>query len=244
MSILSRRVVPTILVTGAMLLGAGASAGAAATTTTTQAPGLTGTAGAQATALLTSALKATNAVKSLSVSGHGTSGGTSVKLAATAGKDDAFGVLTVGGQTTTIRRVGSVIYQKSTKGFLQKQGASASQAAVMANKWFKITTTTSQNYIGLNQYLSVPGLLMGLIPPTAKGTIASEKASTLNGHPVEVIVGTFQGAKVTLYVASHGTPYVLRVAFKGSSGSNGINIDLSRFNQAVHATAPKGAVAQ
>jgi hypothetical protein len=235
MSILSRRLVPTVVVTGAVLLGAGIGAGAAGAAAATDP---------QATALLTSALTAMHAVKSLSVSGQGNSGGTSVKIVVSAGQNQAFGVLTVGGQTTTIRRVGKVIYQKSTKGFLQHQGDSASQAAVMANKWFKNSSTTSQNYVGLNQYLSVPGLLNGLVPPSAKGTISSSKASTLNGQAVDVITGTFSGAQVTLSVATHGKPYVLRVSFKGTTATSGINIDLSRFNQPVHTTAPKGAVGQ
>jgi hypothetical protein len=114
----------------------------------------------------------------------------------------------------------------------------------MANKWFKNTSTTSQSYVGLNQYLSVPGLLNGLIPPSAKGTISSSKASTLNGQAVEVITGTLSGAQVTLSVATHGKPYVLRVSFKGTTATNGVTVDLARFNQPVHTTVPKGAVSE
>jgi hypothetical protein len=198
----------------------------------------------QVTALLTSSLKLTSAVTSLSINGHGTSGGKAVKIVVSAGSSQAFGVLSFGGQSTTIRRVGTVIYQKSSKGFLQQQGAPASQAAVMANKWFKLATTSSATYTGLHQYLSVSGLLTGLVPTSANGTITKESTSTLNGQPVEVIAGTFQGTKQTLYVATHGKPYILRVAFKASSGVNGITVDLSQFNKPVHTTVPKGAVAQ
>ena len=95
----------------------------------------------------------------------------------------------------------------------------------------------------MNQYLSVSGLLTGLIPTSAKGTISKLKTSSLNGQPVEVITGTFQGPKVTLYVATHGKPYILRVNFTGSGGVSGITVDLSHFNKPVHTTAPKGAVA-
>jgi hypothetical protein len=232
MSTFSRRLMPAILAGGIAVFGASVEASAASTTTS------------QAETLLTSSLKLTNAASSVSVNGHGSSQGKSVKIVVSAASDAAFGVLSFGGQSTTLRRVGNVIYQKSTKGFIQQQGVSSSQAAVEANKWFKILSTSTANYNSLNQYLSVSGLLTGLLPTSAKGTISKVKTSSLNGQPVEVITGTFQGPKVTLYVAKHGKPYVLRVTFTGSGGVNGITVDLSQFNKAVHATAPKGAVTQ
>jgi hypothetical protein len=216
---------------GALLVGA------------TSASAAPKTSNAQATTLLTNALKVTNAAKSLTVSGHGGTKGQTVKINISAGGNDAFGTLSYSGQSTILRRVGSVIFTNSSKGFLEKQGASASEATVEAKKWFKVLSENS-SYASLNQFLSVSSLLSGVIPKDATGKISGVKTSTVDGQPVEVITGTFQGQKGSFYVDTHGTPYVVRVSYPPSVSGSGITLDLSHFNKPVHTTVPKGAVTQ
>jgi hypothetical protein len=231
MSFLTRWATLGLLTTGLLVAGA-ANASAASNNN------------AQARSQLTSSLKVTNAAKSLTVNGHGASAGKTIKIQISAGANQAFGVLTYSGQATTIRRVGTVIYTNSSKGFLQQQGASASVASVEANKWFKVASTNA-NYTSLNQFLSVSALLKGVVPATSAGTISNVKNSTLNGHPVEIITGTFQGQKGSLYIAKHGTPYLVRVTFAASTGGgSGLTLDLSNYNKPVHTTVPQGAVSQ
>jgi hypothetical protein len=231
MSSLFRWATAGSLSAGLLLVGA-TSASAAAKANNTQA-----------TTLLTSSLKVTNAATSLTVSGHGGTKGQTVKINISAGGSDAFGTLSYSGQGTMLRRVGTVIYTNSSKGFLEKQGASASVATVEAKKWFKVLSTNS-SYASLNQFLSVSSLLSGVIPKSSKGTISSVKTSTISGQPVEVITGTFQGQKGSFYVETHGTPYIIRVSYPPSVSGSGITLDLSHFNKPVHTTVPKGAVTQ
>jgi hypothetical protein len=226
---ISRRATLAVLATGALAVGASTTAGASTNS--------------KAQALLNSALAHTRAAKSVTVSGVGSSSGQSVKISVTAGANAAYGVLTYGGQATTLRRVGTKIYAKGTKGFLEQQGASSSQAAVEANKWFQIPSSETTNYQSLQQFLVVKQVLTGLIPSSVKGTISGVKNSTLNGQAVEVISGTFSGQKGSLYVNRHGTPYLLRVV-QNPTSSGGGTITLSNFNKPVHTTTPKGAVTQ
>jgi len=229
MSSIPRRAALAVVATSALVVGASTVAGASTIS--------------KAQSLLNSALAHTRAASSVTVSGVGSSSGESVKINVTAGKNAAYGVLTYGGQATTLRRVGTKVYAKGTKGFLEQQGASASQAAVEANKWFQIPSSETTNYQSLQQFLVVKQLLNGLIPSSVKGTITGVKNSTLNGQAVEIISGTFSGQKGSLYVNTHGTPYLLRV-FQNTTSAGGGTITLSNFNKPVHTTAPKGAVVQ
>jgi hypothetical protein len=194
-----------------------------------------------AQSLITSAIAATKSAKSFTIVGIGMSSGEKVKIDVTVASSDAFGVLTYGGQSTTVRRIGRAIYAKSTKGFLEQQGASASQAAAEANKWFSIPSSETSSYSNLKEFLTVSGLLSGLVPSTSKGTVVSVKKSTFDSQAVEVISGTFAGQKGVLDIATHGKPYVLRVVQDASSAGGG-TVTLSRYNSSVHTTVPKGAV--
>jgi hypothetical protein len=193
--------------------------------------------------LITSAIAATKSAKSFTIVGIGSSSGETVKIDVTVGSSDALGVLTYGGQSTTVRRVGSAIYAKGTKGFLEQQGASASQAAAEANKWFRIPSSETSSYSNLKEFLTVSGLLSGLVPSTSSGSYSSVKKSTFDGQSVEVITGTFGGQKGALYIATHGKPYLLRVV-QDATTSGGGTVTLSHYNTTVRTTAPKGAVTQ
>jgi hypothetical protein len=197
----------------------------------------------KAQALVTAAIAATNAAKSVTVSGSGSSSGKSVKIALTVGPSDAFGSLTYSGQTTTLRRLGSDIYAKGTKGFLEQQGLSTSQATVEANKWFRIPTSDATDYHDLDQFLTVTGLLSGLVPSATGAVISGTKKATLNGQAVEVISGTFSGQKGQIYVASHGKPFLLKVVQNVGTGGGG-TINLTNYDKSVHTTKPKGAVTE
>jgi hypothetical protein len=228
--------VASVALLGGSALTAGAAAAATGASTTSKAD-------THALALLKSAIANTKGAKSFTVQGGGTSSGETVKVDITAGASDAYGVLTYGKNSTTLRRVGSAIYAEGTKGFLEQQGASASQAAVEANKWFRIPTSETSNYSSLKEFLTVSGLLGGLVPAAAKGPLTSIKSSTLEGQAVEIVSGTFSGQKGALYVTTHGKPYLLRI-IQANNSSGGGTLTLSHFNASVHTTAPKGAVTQ
>jgi hypothetical protein len=214
------------------IVAAAAPASAASSTSLTKAQ-----------ALVASAISTTSAVQSVKVSGNGSSSGKTVKINLTVGPNAAFGTLTYSGQTTTLRRVGTAIYAKGTKGFLEQQGMSASQAKVEANKWFSIPSSDTSDYQNLDQFLTVSGLLAGLVPSAKGDKVTGSKLSTLRGQKVDVVTGTFSGQKGSVYVATKGKPYLLRVVqLKGASG--GGTIDLSAYNKAVKTTTPKGAVTQ
>jgi hypothetical protein len=196
---------------------------------------------AKARTLIQRAIAATNKATSVSFSGLGTSSGKTVKINISAGPDAAYGTLSDGGATLTLRRVGTDIYTKSTESFLVSQGLSASEAKVEANKWFTIPSSDKTDYQNYDQYLTVSGILSGLVPTSTGDTISSAKRTSLGGQPVEAIIGKFNGQKGTVYVALHGTPYIVRVKQTTTASGSG-TITLSKFNKPVHTTAPKGAV--
>jgi hypothetical protein len=221
----------TLATLDATVLPAGeASAAATSTSTKTQA-------------LVTAAIAATNAATSVTVNGSGSSSGKSVKIALTVGQKAAFGSLTYSGQTTTLRRLGSAIYAKGTKGFLEQQGLSTSQATVEANKWFRIPTSDATDYHDLDQFLTVTGLLSGLVPSATGATVSGTKKATLHGQAVEVVSGTFSGQKGQIYIASHGKPFLLKVV-QAEGASGGGTINLSNYDKSVQTSAPKGAVTE
>ncbi|HEY1827067.1 MAG TPA: hypothetical protein VGF87_03555 [Acidimicrobiales bacterium] len=194
-------------------------------------------------ALVASALTATKGAKSFSVHGVSTSTTAKVVIDLTAGPQDAYGVLTYSGQSTQIRRVGTKVYVKSTKGYLLNQGASASQAAVEANKWFQIPSSESSSYKSLMQFLSVSAILSGLAPPSSKGTVTSVKNTTFQGQKAYVVSGTFDSQQGSFTIAAKGKPYLLQIV-DAQTSSGGGTVTLSNYNKPVHTTVPKGAVTQ
>jgi transcription antitermination factor NusG len=206
-----------------------ATAGPASATSSTDA---------KAQKLVASAIVTTMSATSLSIEGTGISSGQQVKIDVTDGIKDAYGTLSYGGLSTSLRRVGTSIFAKGTKGFLEKQGATPTQAAADANKWFQISSTTdASDYDSVDQLLTPSLVLSGLVPSKATGKVTSVKQSSLNGQPVEVVSGTFDGQKASLYVAKHGKPYLLRVLESSTKSGEG-TVSLSNFGKAVHTTAP------
>ena len=139
---------------------------------------------AKAQALVASAISTTSSAKSVTVIGSGSSSGKSVKIDLTVGPSAAFGTLTYSGQATTLRRVGTAIFAKGTKGFLEQQGMSASQATVEANKWFSIPTSDTSDYQNLDQFLTLSGLLAGLVPSAKGDVVTGSKKTTVRGQAV------------------------------------------------------------
>jgi hypothetical protein len=187
--------------------------------------------------LAKAALSATEGATSFTFQGNGVSDNQQVSINVTVSAKAAFGILTYSGQSTTLRRVTNTIYAKGTKGFLEQQGVSAANAAVEANQWFKIPSSDASDFKSIDHFLTVSGVLSGLLPTKGTDLVTSAKRSTLQGQAVEILVGTFDGQKGTFYVASHGTPYILRIV-QPSSDAGGGTVDITNFDKPVHVKAP------
>jgi hypothetical protein len=222
----NRRCIALTMLLAAGVLGATATSASAA-----------GSSNARAQALATSAFAATKAATSFVLQGTGISNGQPVKIDVTVSAKHAFGVLTYGGESVSLRRVNNTIYAKGTQGFLMQQGLTAAQASVEANKWITIPSSDTTDFSNIDKFLTTSGVLSGLLPAKSTGQVTSATRSSLHGQAVEVIVGTFDNHKATIYVATHGRPYILRVVQPSGSAGGG-TVNLSTFNQAVHVTAP------
>ena len=223
MSFIPRLAALTLVPASAILLGA--SSGAAAMSTT------------QAKKLVASAITATKSSTTLTLIGYGKSEGKPVAFNLNVSPKYAYGILSYGDVSTNLRRVGTNIYAKGTKGFLEQEGESASVASQAAGKWFQIKSSDTSDYEGIDQNLTASGILVGLLPSKVTGAITAVKKTTVGGQPAEAISGTFSGEKGVLYVATHGKPYLLKVV-QDSSKTDGGSITLSNFGKSFRISTP------
>jgi hypothetical protein len=222
---LFRRAVPAALwVAGVVIVGAPV----ASASTSSNAGAVT---------LAKAALAATEGATSFTFQGNGVSDNQKVEIDVTVSAKAAFGVLTYSGQSTTLRRVKNTIYAKGTKGFLEQQGVSAADAAVEANQWFKVPSTDTSDFASIDHFLTVSGVLSGLLSTKGTDLVTSSTRSTLRGQAVDILVGTFDGQKGTFYVASHGKPYILRILQPDGSAGGG-TVDILNIDKPVHVSAP------
>jgi hypothetical protein len=196
----------------------------------------------QARSIVLSALTATANAPSLSVRGNGTSGKQTLQFNLTVGAAAAAGSIVMNGQKLEIRRVGLVLYEKATKGYLTANGASASAAASVANKWLSVPASDKSDYAALEEFLYVKKFISGLTPTRSVGKVTGATRTSLGGKPVYEIHGTFRGAKATVYVAAQGTPYVIRLV--QPSGSDQGTIYFSNYGQPVNVQIPPNAIPQ
>jgi hypothetical protein len=146
------------------------------------------------------------------------------------------------GQKLQIRRVGGKIYENATKGFLKANGASASVAASVANKWLEIPSTDKANYSSLGEFLNEKQFISGLTPTGSVGKVTGATRTTLGGKSVYEIHGTFSGTKATVYVAAQGPRYVVRIV--QPTGSDHGTIDFSNYGQPVTVPVPANPIVE
>jgi hypothetical protein len=205
--------------------GSGGSGGAASNGITSKS----------ADQILSTAITAAEAAKSVHVSGAIKSGGQSVglDLSIVQGKG-ASGTISEGSASFKLVDVGGNFYMQPDQAFLLKFAHTKAAADLFKGKWLK-GSSTDANFASFGELTSIKTLMGSLTQ--AHGTLTKGSTSTLAGQSV-IALNSSKGG--TMYVATTGTPYPLQVS-KNSGGQSG-KVTFSDYNKAFVITAPANSI--
>lgn len=224
-----RTYLPILLVAapGAMALGMVTPASAASSN---------GVAGKSATQIVAAASTATGAAKSFTFSGSTQQGGSTSNLkvsVSSSGKGQ--GTISISGQPVKLVKVGDTVYFSSTKAFWDKT-AGAGAGSLFGTRWVAVPSTDS-DFAGINSLLD-QSQVAGQFSDTSGSTFTKGSSSTINGQQVIAIKGkdTSGGNGGTVYVATTGKPYIMRIT------SGGTSLTFSNYNRPVNPSVPPNSI--
>lgn len=167
------------------------------------------------------------------VSGAVTSAGTPVtlNLNLVSGKG-ARGQMSEGGLGFQIVALNGTAYINGSDAFWRHFGGNTA-AQLFKGKWLKAPETGQ--FASLAQLTNLQALVGQAL--SRHGTLSKGQTTTVNGQKVIAVNDTSQGG--TLYVATTGNPYPVKISKSGSSGGQ---LSFDSFNQTVSLTAPANAI--
>lgn len=223
-----RALLPLALAT-VLLAGCGRDAAGPVATPTPTDNGVSALTADQILAKATAALKA---AKSFRMKGDVSSEGEKVKLDVKVNNTDTSGTVEVNGAPVEIIKVGTSLYFKGSEAFWKAVGGAKGEqiAILLKDKWAKAPTSDKQ-YSSLASLVDPDKLL------DPEGTITKGSAKDINGTPAIGLVSS-KADGGTLYVATTGEPYPLRLEGPPSQGA----IDFSEFGATFDIKAPTGEV--
>lgn len=162
-------------------------------------------------------------------------------------KGECAGTMSMGGQgKADLIKVGDTVYMKYDEAFLRAQGkgdsASDTDAAValLAGKWTKMAATGKDakdiaGFCDLDTVLGGAEDGKGSTSGTTRGA-----ATTVDGTPAVTLHEKDGSDRYTLYVASEGKPYVLRI--DSPTGKDKGSLTFTDYNEPVPAKKPTGSI--
>jgi hypothetical protein len=196
-----------------------------------------GVASKSAKQIVSAAASATNGATSFTYGGTTRSNGTPTGLKASlSASGDGQGTLTSSGQPVKLIKVGDTLYVSSTTAFWTKNlGAAA--GATLGSQWVAVSSGDT-DYSGIAALFDAQQIT-GQFLSTSSGTFTKGKTSTVNGQPVIAVVNKAGSTVNTIYVATTGKPYLVKLS---SPGSNGGTLTFSSYNKPVNVTAPPNPI--
>ena len=192
------------------------------------------------------AVKATTDAESLRMKGEGQdSSGETVQMdIAMNKKGDCAGTLSMNGEgEAELVKVGDTIYMKYDEAFVraQSKGSSKEEADMvvdmLADKWTK-TSATAKDSKDIASFCDLDTMLADFKDATPTPRAARPPRSTA---PPRSSCNEKDGKdRYTLYIATEGKPYLLRVVSKSADEPDALT--LTDYNKPVPAEAPKGKV--
>jgi hypothetical protein len=184
-------------------------------------------------AIVNSATSAVSGVKSVHVSGTVTSNGSPITLDLNlaAGKGGG-GEMSQSGLSFKIIDLNNVVYLNGSDAFWRHVGGNAA-AQLFHGKWLRAPATGQ--FASIAALTDVRTLFSKLL--TSHGTLAKDGTSTVAGQKVIAVRDTTMGG--TLYVATTGPSYPIKIS---KSGSNGGSILFDQYNQGFSLKAPSGSI--
>jgi hypothetical protein len=212
---------------GAMALGMATPASAASSN---------GVDNKSASQIVTAASAATGAAKSFTFGGTTQQSGTTTNLkvsVSSSGKGQ--GTITISGQPVKLIKIGNTVYFSSTKAFWNK-AAGTGAGSLFGTRWVAVPSTDS-DFAGINTLLD-ESQVASQFSDTSNTTFTKGKTSTINGQAVIAVNGKDSGDSTggTVYVATTGKPYIVRVTGGGSS------LTFSNYNQPVNPSVPPNSI--
>jgi hypothetical protein len=185
--------------------------------------------------ILSTAITAAEAAKSVHVAGVIKSGSQSIglDLSIVQGKG-ASGTISEGSASFKLVDVGGNFYMQPDPAFLLKFAHSKAAADLFKGKWLK-GSSTDANFASFGELTSIKTLMGSLTQ--AHGTLTKGATSTLGGQSVIALKSSKGG---TMYVATTGQPYPLQVS-KNGGGQSG-KVTFSDYNKAFTITAPANSI--
>src|SRR6202020_616978 len=224
-----RTYLPLLLIAapGAMALGMATPASAASSN---------GVANKSASEIVTAASAATGAAKSFTFGGTTQQSGTTTNLKVSVSSSGmGQGTITISGQPVKLIKIGNTVYFSSTKAFWNK-AAGTGAGSLFGTRWVAVPSTDS-DFAGINTLLD-ESQVAGQFSDTSNTTFTKGKTSTINGQAVIAVNGKDSGDSTggTVYVATTGKPYIIRVTGGGSS------LTFSNYNQPVNPSVPPNSI--
>lgn len=194
-----------------------------------------GVAGKSPADILAATKVASDAARTVHVSGSIVSDGSPITLDMNllAGKGGR-GRLSENGLSFELIQVGKTVYIKGSPAFYKHIGGS-SAAQLFQGKWLKAPASNS-DFASLSQLTDLRQLVDQTLSNHG-GSLTKIGTSTVNGQKVVGITDKAKGG--TLYIAATGQPYPIQIA---KSGSGGGKIAFDRWNSSVTLAAPANAI--
>ncbi|MEV6022662.1 hypothetical protein [Streptomyces sp. NPDC052036] len=159
-------------------------------------------------------------------------------------KGECAGTMAMGGQgKADLIKTGDTVYMKYDEAFLRAQGKDDSKSdtdavvAMMAGKWTKMSAKgkDAKDIAGFCDLDSVLADAENVNSDATRGA-----TTTVDGTPAVVLHEKDGKDRYTLYVATQGKPYLLKVT--STSAKDPGTITFTDFEKPVPADAPKGKV--
>lgn len=197
-------------------------------------PSSNGEANKPAAQVFKDAQMATEAEKSVHVTGKVTSSGSTIQLNLTAGTSAGGGTITQNGATLQIVFHQPNVYLMADQASWTKLTGSAATGRLLAGKWLQ-TTSGNKDFGALTNLVDIT-MLVGALSPS--GNFTKGAVTTVNGTSVVPLVdqGSSHG---TLDVAATGQPVFERIMSGG--GKNG-GVAFSQYGSAAIPPVPAGAI--
>lgn len=169
-------------------------------------------------------------------------------------KGECAGTMSMNGQgKADLVKSGDILYMKYDEAFLRAQSEGESKSdtdaavAMLAGKWTKMSATgqDAKDIAGFCDLDSVLGGPEGVDSDAsddsgADATVSRGRTTTIDGTPALVLNAVDGKDRYSLYVASEGKPYLLRM--DSTSADDPGTLTFSEFDQPVSAQKPTGEI--
>ncbi|MFE7837875.1 hypothetical protein ACFU53_18065 [Streptomyces sp. NPDC057474] len=159
-------------------------------------------------------------------------------------KGDCAGTLSMNGEgEAELIKVGDTIYMKYDEAFLRAQSKDSSKEEadmvvdMLAGKWTK-TSATAEDSKDMASFCDLDTVLADFEDVNSDATRG--KTSEVDGTPAILLDEKDGKDRYTLYVATEGKPYLLRVVSKSANEPG--DLVFTDYDKPVPAEAPKGKV--